>query len=159
MGTGLEHLQETCSGRLGAARAATLFFKLGQHVLMQPLRLKNSVVTLGAPKPIRYIFPGNALKTSSGGFFGQASRLRGFAPSREKKRARRGNRAGECIRRFVSARAQGGKPPFHSFVFGENKFEGDHAAALPWRAFGFLHEGTKARRREGKKFEEVGGVR
>ncbi len=35
---------------------------------MQPLRLKNSVATLGAPKPIRYIFPVNALTPSESGW-------------------------------------------------------------------------------------------
>jgi len=88
-----------------------------------------------------------------------SSRLRAFAPSCKKPKARQGQPALRFSPSFLSLWAKGTKGGFVPGVLSAAKLWSDPLAQLSGQAFLFSHEGMKARRREGKRFEELeGGV-
>ncbi len=85
-----------------------------------------------------------------GGFFGRASRLRAFAPSRENNKGASKTRGEELNRAAAANVSPGTQPRSVPWSHEKNTLYRTFHARWQWAALVFLREGAKARRREGR---------
>ncbi len=87
--------------------------------------------------------------------FVSSSCLRAFVPSCEKPKASQGQPASRFFTNLIFSWAKGAKGGFAPCVLFATKRWSDFLTQLSGLTFLFLHEGTKARRHEGKKSEKL----